>query len=124
MQLPRPLSSERLSYSNNTTDLFIIPMTEISKVHQQTPHVLKEVFINLTQCCTYTIIYFIAFNQPISGQQCSHFLPPECITKPRVFDVFKGCKVETLARNVFINPFVPNALFLYPLKTSENRKIF
>ena len=23
-----------------------------------------------------------------------------------------------------INPFVPNALFLYPLKTSENRKVF
>ena len=23
-----------------------------------------------------------------------------------------------------INPFVPNAPFLYPLKTSENRKIF
>ena len=44
MQLPRPLSSERVSYSNNTTDLFIIPMTKISKVHQQTPHVLKEVF--------------------------------------------------------------------------------
>ena len=25
---------------------------------------------------------------------------------------------------IFINPFVPNALFLYPLKTSENRKRF
>ena len=24
----------------------------------------------------------------------------------------------------FFNPFVPNALFLYPLKTSENRKVF
>ena len=23
-----------------------------------------------------------------------------------------------------INPFVPNAPFLYPLKTSENRKVF
>ena len=23
-----------------------------------------------------------------------------------------------------VNPFVPNAPFLYPLKTSENRKIF
>ena len=23
-----------------------------------------------------------------------------------------------------INPFVPNAIFLYPLKTSENRKVF
>ena len=25
---------------------------------------------------------------------------------------------------VEINPFVPNAPFLYPLKTSENRKVF
>ena len=25
---------------------------------------------------------------------------------------------------VTINPFVPNAPFLYPLKTSENRKVF
>ena len=24
---------------------------------------------------------------------------------------------------IFINPFVPNASFLYPLKTSENRKV-
>ena len=24
----------------------------------------------------------------------------------------------------FFNPFVPSALFLYPLKTSENRKVF
>ena len=24
----------------------------------------------------------------------------------------------------FFNPFVPNALFLYPLKTTENRKVF
>ena len=23
-----------------------------------------------------------------------------------------------------VNPFVPNAPFLYPLKTSENRKVF
>ena len=25
---------------------------------------------------------------------------------------------------LFVNPFVPNAPFLYPLKTSENRKVF
>ena len=25
---------------------------------------------------------------------------------------------------LFFNPFVPNALFLYPLKTSESRKVF
>ena len=24
----------------------------------------------------------------------------------------------------YINPFVPNATFLYPLKTLENRKVF
>ena len=28
------------------------------------------------------------------------------------------------SRYYYINPFVPNALFLYPLKTSENCKIF
>ena len=31
---------------------------------------------------------------------------------------------QTIKRIVLINPFVPNAPFLYPLKTSENRKVF
>ena len=30
----------------------------------------------------------------------------------------------TLAEDLKINPFVPNALFFYPLKTSENRRVF
>ena len=29
-----------------------------------------------------------------------------------------------MCRNVEFNPFVPNAPFLYPLKASENRKVF
>ena len=33
-------------------------------------------------------------------------------------EIFKG-KLQDLAK-VTINPFVPNAPFLYPLKTSEN----
>ena len=31
-------------------------------------------------------------------------------------------KIEREAPVPFVNPFVPNAPFLYPLKTSENRK--
>ena len=31
---------------------------------------------------------------------------------------------SNLTITFYINPFVPNAPFLYPLKTSENRKIF
>ena len=29
-----------------------------------------------------------------------------------------------LGHSIYINPFVPNAPFLYPLKISENRKVF
>ena len=35
-----------------------------------------------------------------------------------------NCFGEIADRRQCINPFVPNAPFLYPLKTSENRKVF
>ena len=41
----------------------------------------------------------------------------------RYSDVFRGCIVRPRDMK-WINPFVPNAPFLYPLKTSENRKVF
>ena len=31
---------------------------------------------------------------------------------------------DTSMKLVFMNPFVPNAPSLYPLKTSENHKVF
>ena len=31
---------------------------------------------------------------------------------------------DTVAARCHFKPFVPNALFFYPLKTSENRKVF
>ena len=33
-------------------------------------------------------------------------------------------KNQTKPSNMFVNPFIPNAPFLYPLKASENRKVF
>ena len=36
---------------------------------------------------------------------------------------FKKISESALSKRAF-NPFVPNAPFLYPLKTSENRKVF
>ena len=32
--------------------------------------------------------------------------------------------IENIISPLFINPFVPHAPILYPLKTSENRKVF
>ena len=56
---------------------------------------------------------------------CNHF---------RAWNVRIGCfgavKREKITQSLtkilldLINPFVPNAPFLYPLKTSENRKAF
>ena len=40
------------------------------------------------------------------------------LTKNRILAVHKNYEIP-----VFINPFVPNAPFLYTLKTSENRKV-
>ena len=34
------------------------------------------------------------------------------------------CLVTISAKMIFFNPFVPNAAFLYPLKTSENLDVF
>ena len=36
----------------------------------------------------------------------------------------KGTKFENGLQKTPVNPFVPNAPFLYPLNTSENRKVF
>ena len=38
------------------------------------------------------------------------------------FSKYKKCPSMTML--ICINPFVPNASFLYPMKTSESRKVF
>ena len=43
--------------------------------------------------------------------------------KTSVFLIFWG-GIETDHQREMVNPFVVNAPFLYPLKTSENRKVF
>ena len=37
---------------------------------------------------------------------------------------FKSSANENYLLNISINPFVPNTVFLYPLKTSENPTVF
>ena len=74
-------------------------------------------------------------NNPFLANVPILYIPPE----NRFSGVFRGYKMGKLARNglsvkvrivnkvsctLHFNPFVPNAPFLYPLKTSENRKLF
>ena len=42
----------------------------------------------------------------------------------RVLNKLLGSSLSYFENQDIINPFAPNALFLFPLKTSENRKVF
>ena len=55
------------------------------------------------------------------GQTYPYTIMQNKKTKQTLIKVTKHKKETIMA---IINPFVPNAHFLYPLKTSENRKVF
>ena len=40
-----------------------------------------------------------------------------------LFHQVENCQQKVISIQLF-NPFIPNAPFLYPLKTSENPKVF
>ena len=40
------------------------------------------------------------------------------------FNIFGSYESQATLKEPLLNPFIPNAPFLYPLKTSENRKVF
>ena len=49
----------------------------------------------------------------------------DCVGCLRIYRFGMGVGIVlTLYKRTIINPFVPNAPFLYPLKTSENLKVF
>ena len=71
--------------------------------------------ISLVGWCTFSIILVVGLN---GRWLCG--LPSDLVVylKPRRYCVL------ILYKRTIINPFVPNAPFLYPLKTSENLKVF
>ena len=48
----------------------------------------------------------------------------ECCISPFSFKYMEAFKCILITIESHINPFVPDAAFLYPLETWENRKVF
>ena len=51
-------------------------------------------------------------------------MKPSCSPDLEIIDIWFHCSIFSWYWNFVLNPFVPNTPFLYPLKTSENRKVF
>ena len=70
-------------------------------------------------CCFYCWLgtYVFFFARLTHFRPMFHFYTPKNVRKPLVkwvWNISLKC----------VNPFLPNVPFLYPLKTSENRKVF
>ena len=72
--------------------------------------VTDAVFIRATECMKIKSIFSCSFMQ----------------TSLQVFTWHKNyqCNISRMFSHSQLNPFVPNAPFLYPLETSENSKVF